>query len=85
MNNIECKKLIFLKCFIYFVKDYLLFFSIFEFCNGKEKCVLGYNDMYKFVLNFFCFCIEIKGEDFYLLRIGVFNDCFYCMYYFVLK
>lgn len=85
MNNTECKNSTSSKCFIYLAKDYSSFFSISESCNGKEKCALGYNDMHKSASNFFRSCTEIKVEDFYLLRIGVSNDCFHCMYYFVLK
>lgn len=82
MNNIECRNLIFLICFYKFVKNCVLYFNIFKLCNGKDKCLLGYNDMYYFVEKVVRFCWYSKGSDFDLFRIGVFIECFYCMYFF---
>lgn len=82
LNNNECTNSTSSKCFRYLKKDYLSYSNVSKSCNGKEKCSLGYNDMYYSATKFFTSCGESKGSDFDLFRIGVSNDCFNCMYSF---
>ncbi|XP_052720235.1 uncharacterized protein LOC128191910 [Crassostrea angulata] len=76
INNTECKNSISSKCFRQLAKNYMSYFNISKSCNGKDKCSLVYNDMYYSAAKFARSCDHSKGSDFYLLRIGVSNECF---------
>lgn len=82
INNTECKNSTSSKCFRTLAKDYVSYFKISKSCNGKEKCAVGYNDMYYSATQFAKSCEYSKGNYFYRLRIGVSNECFNCMYSF---
>lgn len=78
INNTECKNSTSSKCFRQLAKNYMSYFNISKSCNGKDKCSLVYNDMYYSAAKFARSCDHSKGSDFYLLRIGVSNECFNC-------
>lgn len=78
INNTECKNSTSSKCFLKLDKNYVSYFNIYKSCNGKDKCSLVFNDMYNSAGKFSTSCDHSKGSDFYLLRIGVSNECFNC-------
>lgn len=82
INNTECKNSTSSICFHKLAKNYESYVNISKSCNGKDKCSLGYNDMYYSAVKFARSCWYSKGSDFYLLRIGVSNECFHCTYSF---
>lgn len=82
MNNTECKNSTSSICFHKLAKNYVSYFNISKSCNGKDKCSLGYNDMYYSAEKFARSCWYSKGSDFDLLRIGVSIECFHCTYSF---
>lgn len=78
INNTECKNSNSSKCFRQLAKNYISYFNISKSCNGKDKCSLVFNDMYNSAGKFSTSCDHSSGNDFYLLRIGVSNECFNC-------
>lgn len=78
----ECKNSTSSKCFHQLAKNYISYFNISKSCNGKDKCLLGYNDMYNSAVKFANSCEYSHGTDLYLFRIGVSNECLNCTYSF---